>query len=49
MPLFVCGNSSKYPENKNDTCLFVQKPCLKANYIESYVEEGIEIKYQFRN
>ena len=48
MPINVFGNSSNNSHNKIDTCLFVQKPCLRTNYIESNIEEDIELKHQFR-
>ena len=35
-------------DNKNDTSLFVQKPYLRTNYIESDIEEDIDLKTQFR-
>ena len=34
---------------KIDTSLFVQKPYLRSNYIESNIEEDIDLKNQFRN
>ena len=34
--------------NKIDTALFVQKPFLRTNYIESNIEENIDMKNQFR-
>ena len=49
MPINVFGNSSSsYDNNKIDTSLFVQKPYLKTNYIESNVEEDIDLKNQYR-
>ena len=38
MPLNVFGNSSINSDNKIDTSLFVQKPHLRHNYIESNIE-----------
>ena len=35
MPINVFGNSSNISDNKTDTRLFVQKPYLRTNYIES--------------
>ena len=35
-------------DNKIDTSLFVRKPYLKTNYIESNVEENIDMKNQYR-
>ena len=49
MPINVFGNSSSsYDNNKIDTSLFVQKPYLKTNYIESNIEENINRKNQFK-
>ena len=48
MPINVFGNSSNNSDNKIDTSLFVQKPYLRTNYIESNVEEDIDLKNQYR-
>ena len=48
MPINVFGNSFHYNNNKIDTSLFVQKPYLTTNYIESNVEENIDMKNQYR-
>ena len=48
MPINVFGNSSHDNNNKIDTSLFVQKPYLRANYIESSIEEVIDLKNQYR-
>ena len=50
MPINVFGNSSSSYDNGNkiDTSLFVQKPYLRHNYIESKIEEDIDLKNQFR-
>ena len=49
MPINVFSNSSSsYGNNKIDTSLFVQKPYLRTNYIESNIEEDIDLKNQFR-
>ena len=50
MPINVFGNSSSSHDNGNkiDTSLFVQKPYLRTNYIESNIEEDIELKNQYR-
>ena len=48
MPFNVFGNSSNNSENKIDISLFVQKPHLRTNYIESNLEENIDLKNQFR-
>ena len=49
MPINVFGNSnSNISDNKNDTSLFVQKPYLRTNYIESNIEEDLDLKDQNR-
>ena len=48
MPIKVFGNSSNNSDNKIDTSLFVQKPYLRTNYIESNIEEDINLKNQYR-
>ena len=49
MPINVFGNSSSsYDNNKIDTSLFVQKPYLRHNYIESNIEEDIDLKNEYR-
>ena len=48
MPINVFGNSSNNSGNKIDISLFVQKPYLRTNYIESNIEEDIDLKNQFR-
>ena len=48
MPINVFGNSSNNSDNKIDISLFVQKPYLRTNYIESNIEEDIDLKNQFR-
>ena len=49
MPINVFGNSnSNNSDNKIDTSLFVQKPYLRSNYIESNIEEDIDLKNQYR-
>ena len=49
MPINVFGNSSNNnSEQKIDTSLFVQKPYLRTNYIESNIEEDIDLKNEFR-
>ena len=48
MPINVFGNSSNNSVNKIDTSLFVQKPYLRTNYIESNIEEDIDLKNQYR-
>ena len=44
MPINVFGNSSRDNNNKIDTSLFVQKPYLRTNYLESNIEEDIDLK-----
>ena len=49
MPINVFGNSNqKNSDGKIDTSLFVQKPYLGTNYIESNTEEDMDLKNQFR-
>ena len=49
MVINVFGNSnSNNSDNKTDTSLFVQKPYLRANYVESNIEEDIDLKNHFR-
>ena len=48
MPINVFGNSSNNSEQKIDTSFFVQKPYLRTNYIESNIEEDIDLKNQYR-
>ena len=48
MPINVFGNSSNNNDNKIDRSLFVQKPYLRTNYLESNLEEDIDLKNQFR-
>ena len=47
MPINVFGNSNNTP-NRVDTSLFVQKTYLRTNYIESNLEEDIDLKNQYR-
>ena len=49
MPINVFGNSnSNNNDNKIDTSLFVQKPYLRTNYIESNIEEDIDLKNKYK-
>ena len=48
MPINVFGNSSSNSVSKIDTSLFVQKPYLRTNYIESNIEEDNDLKNQYR-
>ena len=47
MPINVFGNSFNNNDNKIDTRLFVQKPYLRTNYIESNIEEDLDLKGQY--
>ena len=47
MPIKIFGNSSHDNNNKIDTSLLVQKPYLRTNYIESNIEEDIDMKNQY--
>ena len=48
MPINVFGNSSNNSEHKIDISLFVQKPYLRFNFLESNLEEDIDLKNQYR-
>ena len=49
MPINVFGNSNSNDNgNEIDTGLLVQKPYLRSNYIEAYIEEDIDLKNQYR-
>ena len=48
MPLFVFGSTSGITKIKTDTSSFVQKPCLRTNYIESNDEENYAMENQFK-
>ena len=49
MPINVCGNSNSYDNGKRiDTSLFVQKPYLRTNYLESNTEENFDLKNQYK-
>ena len=48
MPINIFGISSNNSDNKIYTSLFVQKPYLRTNYIESKIEEDIDFKNQIR-
>ena len=48
MPINVFGISNSNSEgNKIHTSLFVQKPYLRTNYIESNIEEDVDLKNQY--
>ena len=47
MPINIFVNSNSNDNgNKIDTSFFVQKPYLRINYIESNIEEDIDLKNQ---
>ena len=49
MPINVFGHSnSNNSDHKIDTSLFVQKPYLRTNYIESNIEENLDLKNQYK-
>ena len=48
MPVNVFGNSSIINDQKIDTSLFVQKLYLRTNYIESNIEEDIDLKNEHK-
>ena len=48
MPIIVFANSSKNSEHKTDTSIFVQKPYLRTNFIESNIEEDIDLRNHIR-
>ena len=49
MPIIVFGNSNSDDNgSKIDTSLFVQKPHLRTKYIESNIEEDIDLKNQYK-
>ena len=50
MPINIFGNSSSSYDNgsKIYASLFVQKPYLRTNYIESSIEKDIDLKSQYR-
>ena len=47
MPINLFGNNLHNSENKVDTSAFVRNKFLRNNYIESSIEEDIDIKNQF--
>ena len=40
--------TSRNSENKMDTFFFVQKPCLRAKYLETNIEENIDLKNPYK-
>ena len=50
MPVNVFGNSNSNDNaNKIDTSLFVQKSYLRIKYLESNLQEDIDLENQYRN
>ena len=49
MPIYVFGNSSNFSENRIVSSIFVQKLYSRTNYIESNIEENVDLKNQFEN
>ena len=47
MPINVIGNSSHDNNIKIDTSLFVQKLLIRSDYIDSNIEENIDMKNQY--
>ena len=47
--MFGKSSSSHDSGNKIDNSLIVQKPYLKSNYLESNVEEDIDLKKSIQN
>ena len=48
MPISVFGSSNdNISSNKIDTSSFVQKPYLRTNYIETDIEEDIDMKNKY--
>ena len=48
MPINVFGNPSNNSIKRIDTSIFVQKPYLRSNYVESNFDENIDSKNQYR-
>ena len=49
MPINVFGKSySNSSESRIDASLFVQKPYVRTDYIESNIKEDNDLKNQFR-
>ena len=49
MPIKVFGSTSVKNGFKIDASLFVQKPYLRTNYLESIIEEDIDMENQKKN
>ena len=48
MPNIVIGNSSNNSNKNIDTSLFVQKPCLRTNYIGNNIEDDVGLRNCYR-
>ena len=48
MPINLVGSSAHDNKNKIDTTVFVQNPYLRTIYIESNIEEDVDLKNQLR-
>ena len=48
MPINVSGKSSNISENRFDTSMFAQKSYFRTIYLESNIEDDIDLKNQFR-
>ena len=48
MPIKLFGNSSNICESKIDSSFLIQTPYLRTKYIESDIEEDIDLKNQYR-
>ena len=50
MPIKVFGNSSSSYDNGNkiDTSVFVQKLYMRSNYMQSTIEDDLDLKIQYR-
>ena len=47
MPINVFGNSNSNDNgNRTDTSIFIEKPYLRTNYVESTIKKDIELKNQ---
>ena len=49
MPIYVFRKSLNISENKIDSSLFVQKQYWRTDYIESIIEEKIDMKIEIRS
>ena len=48
MTISVFGNSIQNKNNKIDNSQYVQKPYLRTNYIESNIDQDIDLRNQYR-